>query len=226
MTKLTILVVDDEKDILELLEYNLVKSGYEVFTADNGLEAIALIKKCRPDLILLDIMMTGMDGLSVCTSIKQDPDLNDIPVIFLTARTDEKTEVTGLDLGADDFLTKPVSISKLKSRIQAVLRRYNKDPLAASKPLHIRNLVVDRSRFIVSVHGKEVHLPKKEFELLYLLVSNPGKVLDRQTLLDLVWGSRIYVIDRTVDVHIRKIREKIGEGHIETIKGVGYRFKK
>lgn len=226
MTKLSILVVDDETDILELLEYNLLKSNYIVYTADNGIDAIALIKEHRPDVVLLDIMMTGMDGLSVCTSIKDDPDLSDIPVIFLTARTDEKTEVTGLDLGADDFLTKPVSISKLKSRIQAVLRRYNKDPLAASKPLQVRGLVIDRSRFLVSVQGNEVHLPKKEFELLYLLASNPGKVLDRQTLLDLVWGSRIYVIDRTVDVHIRKIREKIGNGYIETIKGVGYRFKK
>ncbi|MCH8567306.1 MAG: response regulator [Balneolales bacterium] len=224
MSKETILVVDDEEDLLEFISYNLSKEGYSVLTSENGREGLKLAREHKPDLILLDIMMPDITGIEVCRHLKQDSELKDTPVIFLTAKVDEKFEVQGLDLGADDYLSKPISTSKLKSRIKAVLRRYRN----ADKPeavLHVHELMIDRDRYIVSDGSKEYNLPKKEFELLYYLASRKGKVLDRQTLLNEVWGNNIYVIDRTVDVHIRKIREKIGEDYIETVKGVGYRFR-
>jgi two-component system alkaline phosphatase synthesis response regulator PhoP len=222
--KETLLVVDDEEDLLELIAYNLKKEGYQVLTCDNGKEGIRLAREFRPDLVLLDVMMPDMNGIEVCREIKHDPEMKHTPIVFLTAKMDEKIEVQGLDLGADDYLSKPISTSKLKSRIKAVLRRYRN----ADRPdavLHAHNLMIDRERYIVSDGDTEHHLPKKEFELLYYLASRKGKVLDRQTLLNEVWGNNIYVIDRTVDVHIRKIREKIGEDYIETVKGVGYRFR-
>jgi two-component system, OmpR family, alkaline phosphatase synthesis response regulator PhoP len=224
LNKQTILVVDDEQDLLDLIEYNLKKEGFTVLTSDSGEKGIELAGRIKPDLILLDIMMPGMDGIEVCRIIKSEPGTQAIPVVFLTARGDEKSEITGLDLGADDYLFKPISTSKLLSRIKAILRRSQ----AGQKKetiLKIHNLTIDRSKYIVSIGTKEMHLPKKEFELLYFLASRRGKVLDRQSLLNEVWGNNIYVIDRTVDVHIRKIREKIGEQYIETVKGVGYRFK-
>ncbi|AXJ02039.1 two-component system, OmpR family, alkaline phosphatase synthesis response regulator PhoP [Cyclonatronum proteinivorum] len=224
MPKQTILVVDDEEDLLEFISYSLRKEGYDVLTTDKGETGIKMAGENRPDLILLDIMMPGMNGIEVCRVIKQNQDLRHIPVVFLTAKMDEKIEVQGLDLGADDYLPKPISTSKLKSRIKAVLRRYRN----ADKPdavLSVHELLIDRDRYVVTIGDTEHQLPKKEFELLYYLASRKGKVLDRQTLLNEVWGNNIYVIDRTVDVHIRKIREKIGEAYIETVKGVGYRFR-
>lgn len=224
MSKSTILIVDDERDILDLIEYNLKKEGFVVVTAEDGEEGIEKARQVKPDLVLLDIMMPKMDGLEVIDLMRQDANLKDIPVIFLTARSDEKTEVKGLDRGADDFLTKPISTTKLVSRIKVVLRRYLEDE-ADNKVITRHDLTIDRDRYIVIRNGVEHHLPKKEFELLYFLASRKGKVLDRQTLLNEVWGSNIYVIDRTIDVHVRKIREKLGDSYIETVKGVGYRFK-
>lgn len=224
VSKSTILIVDDERDILDLIEYNLKKEGFVVETAEDGEEGIKKTRQLKPDLVLLDIMMPKMDGLEVIGLMRQDPELKDIPVIFLTARSDEKTEVKGLDRGADDFLTKPISTTKLVSRIKAVLRRYAEEE-AEEQVITRHDLTIDRERYIVTRNGVEHHLPKKEFELLYFLASRKGKVLDRQTLLNEVWGNNIYVIDRTIDVHVRKIREKLGDNYIETVKGVGYRFK-
>ena len=230
--KKTILVVDDERDLLDLIEYNLKKEGYDVLKAEDGLEGIRMAKKYKPDLVLLDIMMPKMNGLEACEQIREDDEIKQTPIIFLTAKNDEKTEVRGLNLGADDFLTKPISTAKLVSRITAVLRRLdslnvdNSDQLSANENLlKVHDLVIDRERFIVLKEETELQLPKKEFELLFYLANRKGKVLDRQTLLNEVWGSNIYVIDRTIDVHIRKIREKLGDDYIETVKGVGYRFK-
>jgi two-component system, OmpR family, alkaline phosphatase synthesis response regulator PhoP len=226
LTKPVILVVDDEQDILDLVEYNLIKQGYDVLTSDNGRDGIQLAKKHRPALILLDIMMPRMDGHEVCRNLKQDNELKEIPVIFLTARSDEQSEVRGLDEGADDYLTKPISISKLMSRIKAVLRRVRDSANPPENNLVFENLTIDRDRYVVLKNKQEFRLPRKEFEVLYLLASQAGKVLSRQHLLNEVWGANIYVIDRTVDVHIRKIREKLGDSLIETVKGVGYRFRK
>ena len=224
----TILVVDDERDLLDLIEYNLKKEGYDVLKAEDGLEGIRLAKKYNPNLVLLDIMMPNMDGLEVIDMFKANESLRDTPIVFLTARADEKTELKGLDKGADDYLTKPISPKKLVSRINAVLRRLeNKggDGRYAEAVIRVHDLTVDKERYIVTKGEQEFKLPKKEFELLYFLALRKGKVLDRQTLLNQVWGNDIYVIDRTVDVHVRKIREKLGEEYIETVKGVGYRFK-
>ncbi len=224
MAKETILIVDDEADLLDIIEYNLQKEGYNVLKAENGQEGIRLARKHNPDLIILDIMMPKMDGIEVCRILKEDKVLRSRPVIFLTAKSDEKTEVEGLDLGADDFLMKPISTAKLVSRIRVVLRRTS-DQEEASDILVAGDLEIDRSRYLVIRGQEEFQLPRKEFELLHFLATRKGKVLDRQTLLNEVWGNNIFVIDRTVDVHIRKIREKLGDHYIETVKGVGYRFK-
>lgn len=230
--KKTILVVDDERDLLDLIEYNLKKEGYDVLKAEDGADGIRMAKKYKPDLVLLDIMMPKMDGLEACEQIRADEDIKHTPIIFLTAKSDEKTEVTGLNLGADDFLTKPISTAKLVSRITAVLRRLENSANDSSETdiqnenlLKVHDLIIDKDRFIVFKNNEELQLPKKEFELLFYLANRRGKVLDRQTLLNEVWGNNIYVIDRTIDVHIRKIREKLGDDYIETVKGVGYRFK-
>ncbi len=226
MSNPIILVVDDEHDILDLVEYNLIKQGYDVIKSDNGREGIQLARKHRPNLILLDIMMPTMDGHQVCNSLKQDQELKNIPIIFLTARSDEKSEVKSLNEGADDYLTKPISISKLMSHIKAVLRRAQPNGERQQKTIQINDLEIDRERYVVVKGGREVRLPKKEFEVLFLLATHVGKVLSRQVLLNEIWGTNIYVIDRTVDVHIRKIREKLGDELIETVKGVGYRFRR
>lgn len=224
MAKQTILVVDDEQDLLDLIEYNLRKEGFEVLQAENGEEGIKIAREHRPDLILMDIMMPRMDGLQAVEILRNDESLRKMPIIFLTARGDEKTEVEGLDIGGDDYITKPISTTKLISRIKAVLRRFE-DVENTETRLEIEDLVIDKDRYIVTKNGEEFHLPRKEFELLFYLASRKGRVLDRQTLLNKVWGNNIYVVDRTVDVHVRKIREKLGDHYIETIKGVGYRFK-
>ncbi|MDX1672585.1 MAG: response regulator transcription factor [Balneolaceae bacterium] len=220
----TVLVVDDEQDLLDLIEYNLKKEGFEVLKAEDGAEGLEMAHEYAPDLILLDIMMPQMSGLEVLEILREDEELHRIPVIFLTARGDENTEVEGLNMGGDDYITKPISTRKLLSRIKAVLRRYN-DLEKEPNRITVHDLVIDKDRYIVTQGEEEHHLPRKEFELLYFLASRKGKVMDRQTLLNHVWGSNVYVVDRTVDVHVRKIREKLGDEYIETVKGVGYRFK-
>jgi two-component system, OmpR family, alkaline phosphatase synthesis response regulator PhoP len=224
LSKQTILVVDDEQDLLDLIEYNLRHEGFDVLTAENGQDGIRIAKEHHPSLVLLDIMMPQMDGIEVCDKMREDPELKTIPIIFLTARSDEKTEIEGLNKGADDFITKPISTSKLISRIKAVLRRFSETEEIIKK-LKVHDLEIDKDRYIVTRGKEEFHLPRKEFELLYYLAGKRGKVRDRQTLLNKVWGDNIYVVDRTVDVHVRKIREKLGDHYIETVKGVGYRFK-
>jgi two-component system alkaline phosphatase synthesis response regulator PhoP len=224
VAKQTILVVDDEKDLLDLIEYNLKKEGFKVLKAENGLEGIEIAKEHKPDLVLLDIMMPKMDGLEAVEIMRKDDDLKRIPIIFLTARSDEKTEIEGLNKGGDDYITKPISTTKLVSRIKAVMRRFDESAEPINK-LEVHDLEIDKDRYIVKREDAEFQLPRKEFELLFYLASRKGKVLDRQTLLNKVWGDNIYVVDRTVDVHVRKIREKLGDHYIETVKGVGYRFK-
>lgn len=220
----TILIVDDEQDLLDLIEYNLEKEGFNVLKAKDGQKGIKKAREHSPDLILLDIMMPNMDGMEVVEIMKNDERLKQIPIIFLTARGDEKTEIKGLDKGADDYVKKPISINKLSSRIEAVLRRFEKT--SDSNYIEVHDLKIDKDRYIVFRGEEEFQLPRKEFELLFFLASRQGKVMDRQTLLDNVWGTTVYVVDRTVDVHVRKIREKLGDEYIETVKGVGYRFKR
>lgn len=224
MANKTILVVDDEQDILDLIEYNLKKEGFKVLKAENGEKGIEIAKEYKPDLVLLDIMMPKMDGLETVELIRKDEELKRTPVIFLTARSDEKTEIESLNKGGDDFITKPISTTKLVSRIKAVMRRFDDSSEPVNK-LTAHDLEIDKDRYVVKKGGKEFQLPRKEFELLFFLASRKGKVLDRQALLNKVWGDNIYVVDRTVDVHVRKIREKLGDHYIETVKGVGYRFK-
>lgn len=225
MAKKTILVVDDEKDLLDLIEYNLKKEGFDVLKAENGEEGIELAKKHNPDLVLMDIMMPKMDGMEAVEKMRGDDKLKSIPIIFLTARSDEKTEVEGLNKGGDDYITKPISTTKLISRIKAVMRRFEDTKEEEINRIDVHDLSIDKDRYIVTRGEEEFQLPRKEFELLYYLASRKGKVRDRQTLLNKVWGDNIYVVDRTVDVHVRKIREKLGDHYIETVKGVGYRFK-
>lgn len=223
----SILIVDDEDDIIDLLEYNLEKEGYQTASATNGIEGIELARQLKPDLIILDIMMPGMDGIDVCRRLRQDAYLRHTPILMLTARTEEEVQVQGLDVGADIYFSKPISIPVLFSQIRALLRGASRTD---SKPqlLTIHNLEIDRERYLVFKHAdgeaNEIRLPRKEFELLYFLASHPGKVFSRQELLDQVWGHDVYVVDRTVDVHVRKIREKLGNDYIETVKGVGYKF--
>ncbi|HYW34741.1 MAG TPA: response regulator transcription factor [Balneolaceae bacterium] len=221
--KKTILVVDDEQDLLDLIEYNLHKEGFDVLKAKDGQEGIDMARQHSPDLILLDIMMPVMDGMEAVKIIRDDEKLRPIPVIFLTARGDEETEVEGLDKGGDDYISKPISTKTLISRIRAVLRRFKKT--ADPDRIEVHDLEIDKDRYVVLQNDKEYQLPRKEFELLYFLASRRGKVMDRQTLLNNVWGDKVYVVDRTIDVHVRKIRRKLGDEYIETVKGVGYRFK-
>jgi two-component system alkaline phosphatase synthesis response regulator PhoP len=224
----TILVVDDEKDILELLQYNLQKEGYRVLTADNGKSALKLVAQ-KPDLVVLDVMMPEIDGWEVCRSIRKNPSTAMIPIIFLTARDSEIDEVVGLELGADDYIKKPVKLRTFLARVKRALRV--SAPTEGGEPLdilRIGDLEIHLSNYVVRIRTQEVHFPKKEFEVLVFLVRHPERVVTRETLLNQVWGHDVYVVDRTVDVHIRKIREKLGSyAHlIETVKGVGYRFKK
>ena len=217
-----ILIVEDDQDIVDLLKYNLEKEGYKCYTANNGFDAVGLAVDKEPDLILLDIMMPEMDGIETCRVIKSKHKLHDIFIIFLTARAEEYSEIAGFEAGADDYITKPVKPRVLISRIKAILSR-KKDQHILSQIQH-GNLVIDRETFKVSVNDKHFTLPKKEFELLFLLASKPDKVFRRESILSKVWGSEVSVVDRTIDVHIRKIREKVGDEKIRTIKGVGYKF--
>lgn len=216
-----ILIADDEPDILEIIQYNLQSEGYEVATAKNGDEAIEQAKRFNPDLIILDIMMPGKNGIEVCNILRMQPAFNDTLIIFLTALSDEGTEVKGLETGADDFITKPVSPKVLVSKVSALFRRLNKDDTGI---LQVGDLKIDREKYIVNYLDKEIILARKEFELLALLAGKPGKVFLRNEILNQVWGTEVIVGDRTIDVHIRKVRQKIGLDCITTVKGVGYKF--
>ena len=218
-----VLVVDDEEPILELLKYNLEKNGYEVKAAQDGARAVDIAKKFIPDLVLLDIMMPKMDGVETCRLLRDLPELQKMFVVFLTARSEEYSEVAAFDIGADDYITKPIKPRALMSRISALFRRDSKKS-SPSSIITIGDLTIDRTSYTISISGKEINLPKKEFELLYFLAQNPNKVFSREDLLQNIWGSDVYVLARTVDVHIRKVREKIGEDYITTVKGVGYKF--
>ena len=218
-----VLVVDDEEPILELLKYNLEKGGYEVKTASDGSRAVDIARKFIPDLVLLDIMMPKMDGVETCRMLRDIPELQKTFVVFLTARSEEYSEVAAFDVGADDYITKPIKPRALMSRISALFRRDSKKSSPASL-ITIGDLTIDRVSYTIKINGKEINLPKKEFELLYFLAQNPNKVFSREDLLQNIWGSDVYVLARTVDVHIRKVREKIGEDYITTVKGVGYKF--
>ena len=221
-----ILLVDDEPDILEFLSYTLVKEGFEVETASDGNEGLIKARSFNPHLILLDVMMPGMDGIEVCENIRAIPALDKIIICFLTARSEDYSQVAGLEAGGDDYIIKPVKPKLLISRVKALLRRYPaKTSMEVSDgPLRVGEVELDRDRFMVLIEGNEVVLPRKEFELLALLMSRPGKVFSRNEIFTMVWGDDIIVGDRTIDVHIRKLREKIGERYIQTIKGVGYKF--
>jgi len=218
-----VLVVDDEEAILELLKYNLEKQGYEVKTALDGVKAVEIAKTFHPELILLDIMMPKQDGVETCRQLREIPELSSTFIIFLTARSEEYSEVAAFDVGADDYITKPIKPRALMSRISALFRRDSKKK-AVTNQISIGDLVIDRSSYTIKMEEKEISLPKKEFELLYFLAQNPNKVFGRDELLQNIWGSDVYVLARTVDVHIRKVREKIGEDYIKTVKGVGYKF--
>ena len=223
-----ILLVDDEVDILEFLKYNLEQDNFEVLVSNNGKDALKKIEQ-NPDLIVLDIMMPEMDGFELYHQIKKNKVYQDIPIIFLTAKSGETDEIKGLDLGASDYIQKPISPKKLIARIKSNLRKIAQadKKTEESKELIIGPLVINVEKFVVKVDNKEKFFPRKEFQLLHFLAQNPGKVINRETLLKEIWGNDVYVIDRTIDVHIRKIREKLGKHSelIETIKGVGYRFK-
>jgi len=218
-----VLVVDDEEPILELLKYNLEKQGYDVRTAIDGQVAVDTARKFHPDLVLLDIMMPKMDGVEACRQIRAIPELANTFIVFLTARSEEYSEVAAFDVGADDYITKPIKPRALMSRISALFRRDSKKK-SSSNQIKVGELVIDRTSYTIKVKGREISLPKKEFELLFFLAQNPNKVFSRDDLLQNIWGSDVYVLARTVDVHIRKVREKIGDDYITTVKGVGYKF--
>jgi two-component system, OmpR family, alkaline phosphatase synthesis response regulator PhoP len=219
-----VLVVDDEADILELLKYNLAKEGYDVKTSLDGRKAVEIAKTYHPDLILLDIMMPHQDGVETCRQLREIPELNNSFVIFLTARSEEYSEVAAFDIGADDYITKPIKPRALMSRINALFRRDSKKK-KDNNQVSAGDLSIDRTSYTATIGEDKINLPKKEFELLYFLAQNPGKVFSRDDLLQNIWGTDVYVLARTVDVHIRKVREKIGEGYISTVKGVGYKFE-
>lgn len=218
-----ILIVDDEKDIVELVRYNLEKEGFKCYVAFDGEEAVEKAKDKKPDLVLLDIMMPKMDGIEACRQIREIDSLKNVFIAFLTARSEEYSELAGFDVGADDYITKPIKPRVLVSRIKAILKRKKEE--AIKEEIIVGDIRIDRNTFMVTVREHDLILPKKEFELLYLLASKPGKVFTRESILNKVWGTDVYVVDRTIDVHIRKIREKIGEDRIRTIKGVGYKFE-
>ncbi|MDA9339476.1 response regulator transcription factor [Polaribacter sp.] len=216
-----ILLVDDEPDILEIVGYNLRNEGYQVFTASNGIEAVKSAKKNIPQLILLDIMMPQMDGIEACEKIRKIKSLDNVIISFLTARGEDYSQVAGFEAGADDYITKPIKPKVLVSKVKSLLRRLKSETETSFK---IGDIVIDRDEYVVYKAGKRISLPRKEFELFSLLTSRPGKVFKREVILDTVWGNEVVVGGRTIDVHIRKLREKIGDHHFKTVKGVGYKF--
>ncbi|MCC8426216.1 response regulator transcription factor [Mucilaginibacter sp. UR6-11] len=224
-TKQKILIVDDEPDILELIEYNLKKEGYQVFLARNGQEAVTEAKRSLPDLIVLDIMMPKMDGIEACRIMRTMPEFKNTFMVFLTARSEEYSEIAGFNVGADDYIAKPIKPRALVSRINAILRRNAPAEDISDNKLEIGDLVIDREAYLVFKKGEKVVLAKKEFELLYLLASKPGKVYTREVILKNIWEDSVVVTNRTIDVHIRKLREKLGDDIVATVKGVGYKFE-
>nr|WP_298793445.1 response regulator transcription factor [uncultured Allomuricauda sp.] len=219
-----ILLVDDEPDILEIVSYNLSAEGYQVYTAKNGVEAVAKAKKKNPHLIILDVMMPEMDGIEACEIIRRTPGLENTIVTFLTARGEDYSQVAGFDAGADDYITKPIKPKVLVSKVKALLRRLKEDSKDTEDIVKVGSIVINREEYKIVNDGVEITLPRKEFELLALLTSKPSKVFKREVIMDKVWGNEVVVGGRTIDVHIRKLREKIGDHHFKTIKGVGYKF--
>lgn len=219
--KIKILIVDDEPDIIEILKFNLENEGYKVISAENGKVALKLADEHIPQLIILDLMMPIMDGIEACERLRMDKKFNNTLIMFLSARGEDYSQVAAFESGADDYVTKPIKPRILNSKVKALLRRFKND---FGQILSYQNIVIDSERYIVEVGGKTINLPRKEFELLFLLASKPGKVFKREKIMELVWGSDVVVGDRTIDVHIRKLREKVGENFLKTIKGVGYQF--
>ena len=222
-----ILLVDDEEDILEFVSYNLQREGFRVYSARNGLEAIEMAGKVKPDLVILDVMMPEMDGIAACEEIRKLPSCKNVVIAFLTARGEDYSQIAGFEAGADDYITKPIRPKVLISRVKALLKRsgaIGADSTENEKILNVGSMVIDKERYVLTTEGKELTLPRKEFELLSLLVSKPDKVFTRDEIYKAVWGNNVIVGDRTIDVHIRKLREKIGNDHIRTLKGIGYKF--
>jgi len=219
-----ILLVDDEVDILEIVGYNLTQEGYQIFTAENGKKAVEKAKKHLPHLIIMDVMMPEMDGMEACEIIRRTPELSNTIITFLTARSEDYSQVAGFDAGADDYITKPIKPKVLVSKVKALLRRF-KEEETVSDSLNVGGIEINREEYKIVKEGQEIVLPRKEFELFYLLASKPGKVFKREEILDKVWGNEVVVGGRTIDVHIRKLREKIGDDFFKTIKGVGYKFE-
>lgn len=218
-----ILLVDDEPDILEIVGYNLSSEGYDVYTAEDGLKAISKAKKHRPHLIIMDVMMPKMDGIEACEKIRTLPELSETVITFLTARGEDYSQVAGFEAGADDYITKPIKPKVLISKVKALLRRF-KETDSEELPMTLGDLVINREEYKIMIGKEEIVLPRKEFELLALLASKPGKVFKREDILNRVWGNQVVVGGRTIDVHIRKLREKIGDDKFKTVKGVGYKF--
>jgi two-component system, OmpR family, alkaline phosphatase synthesis response regulator PhoP len=221
MEQKRILIADDEKDILELLEYALEKEGYEVYKAKDGEDTLQKAQDKLPNIVLLDIMMPKMDGIEVCRHLRKDPRFDETIIIILTARGEEYSEVAGFEAGADDYVTKPVKLRALMQRLEALQRR---GPKPVSEVLVVPPLTIDREKYSLELNGEEIKLPRKEFELLFLLATNANKVVTRDRIFETIWGKDVIVVDRTIDVHIRRLRSKIGEDLIQTIKGVGYKF--
>ncbi|KGO87314.1 ArsR family transcriptional regulator [Flavobacterium rivuli WB 3.3-2 = DSM 21788] len=219
-----ILLVDDEQDILEIVGYNLTQEGYQVITAVNGREAVAKAKKEIPHLIIIDVMMPEMDGMEAVENIRKVPELSNVIITFLTARSEDYSQVAGFDAGADDYIAKPIKPKLLVSKVKALLRRLKEDDSKADV-LRVGNIEINREEYKIVMEDREIVLPRKEFELFYLLASKPGKVFKREEILDKVWGNEVVVGGRTIDVHIRKLREKIGDDIFKTIKGVGYKLE-
>ena len=217
-----ILLVDDEEDILEFLSYNLIKEGYKIKTANNGKSALKILEKFNPDLIILDVMMPEMDGIEVCENIRENEKNDDVLILFLTARSEDYSELAGFSAGADDYITKPIKPKLLVSRVNAILKRKRKTN-ERNSPICIGEININKSKHKLLYSGKEIYLARKEFNLLYLLMTIPGKVFTREEIITSIWKNAV-VGDRTIDVHIRKIREKIGNNHIKTVKGIGYKF--
>ncbi|MBK5209416.1 MAG: response regulator transcription factor [Flavobacteriaceae bacterium] len=219
-----ILLVDDEPDILEIVGYNLKNEGYKIYTAKNGVEAIEKAKKHLPHLIILDIMMPEMDGIEACEKIRATKGLENVLITFFTARSEDYSQMAGFDVGADDYITKPIKPKVLISKIKALLRRVDDVNTEESEQITIGEFIIDREEYVIIKNGEKLSLPRKEFELFALLASKPGKVFKRDDILNQVWGNEVVVGGRTIDVHIRKLREKLGDDHFKTIKGVGYKF--
>ena len=220
-----ILIVDDEPDILEFLQYNLRKEGYEVVTAHDGKQALTVAEQQKPHLIVLDIMMPELDGVETCRLLREKKEFANTPIAFLTARNEDFSQITALDVGGDDYIPKPIKPRVLISRINALLRRANRQDADTQDKIEVHDLVIDKQKVLVFRGEQQIELPRKEFEILWLLASKPGRVFTREEIFDKIWGSDVIVGNRTIDVHIRKLRERLGEEYIKTMKGIGYKFE-